>query len=81
MEAKRKEMETDLFVDVFFTNMLRGRDGDTPLIGENGNWWVGGEDTGVRARARDGEDGYTNVIVSRSEPEGKRKGTIWIKVV
>lgn len=26
-----------------------GKDGDTPLIGENGNWWIGGEDTGIKA--------------------------------
>ena len=28
-----------------------GRDGLTPHVGENGNWWLGDEDTGVRARA------------------------------
>lgn len=26
-----------------------GKDGDTPYIGDNGNWWVGDEDTGVSA--------------------------------
>lgn len=26
-----------------------GEDGKTPYIGENGNWWVGDEDTGVSA--------------------------------
>ncbi len=28
---------------------IDGKDGDTPYIGENGNWWIGGSDTGVRA--------------------------------
>ena len=26
-----------------------GKDGDTPYIGANGNWWIGGTDTGVSA--------------------------------
>lgn len=28
-----------------------GEDGLTPYVGENGNWWIGGTDTGVRAAA------------------------------
>ena len=34
-----------------------GKDGLTPYIGENGNWWIGDTDTGVRAAAVDGKDG------------------------
>lgn len=26
-----------------------GKDGETPYIGENGNWWLGSEDTGTPA--------------------------------
>lgn len=33
-----------------------GKDGITPHIGPNGNWFLGSTDTGVKAR---GEDGYT----------------------
>ncbi|WP_342756906.1 hypothetical protein [Kineothrix sedimenti] len=29
----------------------------TPVIGENGNWYVGNEDTGVKAEGIDGKDG------------------------
>jgi hypothetical protein len=29
----------------------------TPVIGENGNWYVGNDDTGVRAEGFDGKDG------------------------
>ena len=47
MEARRRSVESDLVVDVFFTNVIRGKDGLTPHIGENGNWWIGDEDTGV----------------------------------
>ena len=28
-----------------------GKDGLTPFIGENGNWWIGATDTGVKAAA------------------------------
>ena len=34
-----------------------GTDGLTPTIGENGNWWIGDTDTGVKAAASDGRDG------------------------
>ena len=30
-----------------------GKDGLTPFIGENGNWWIGDTDTGVKAAADD----------------------------
>ena len=34
-----------------------GADGQTPHIGENGNWWIGDTDTGVKAAGDDGKDG------------------------
>ena len=34
-----------------------GKDGNTPFIGENGNWWIGGTDTGVKASGEKGEKG------------------------
>ena len=34
-----------------------GEDGDTPYIGDNGNWWIGGVDTGIKAEGSDGSDG------------------------
>ena len=34
-----------------------GKDGNTPFIGENGNWWIGDIDTGVKAAGIDGTDG------------------------
>jgi len=34
-----------------------GKDGTTPHIGENGNWWIGTTDTGIRAEGKDGQDG------------------------
>ena len=39
-----------------------GEDGQTPYIGENGNWWIGDTDTGVKAAGDDGKDGA--IIVS-----------------
>ena len=34
-----------------------GKDGKTPFIGENGNWWIGTTDTGVKAAGVDGGKG------------------------
>ena len=34
-----------------------GIDGNTPFIGDNGNWWIAGSDTGVKAQGADGADG------------------------
>ena len=34
-----------------------GKDGKTPFIGENGNWWIGEIDTGVKAAGTDGTNG------------------------
>ena len=36
---------------------LDGKDGTTPHIGENGNWWIGDVDTLVPARGSDGQNG------------------------
>ena len=44
---------------------LPGKDGDTPFIGENGTWWIGTTDTGVKAAASDGEPG------DKGDPEEK----------
>ncbi len=34
-----------------------GKDGNTPYIGENGNWFIGDKDTGISAKGDDGADG------------------------
>lgn len=36
-----------------------GEDGITPHIGANGNWWIGTEDTGVKAAPEKGVDYFT----------------------
>lgn len=38
-------------------NGADGKDGNTPFIGENGNWWIGTNDTGVKAKGKDGSAG------------------------
>ena len=38
-------------------NGINGKDGNTPFIGENGNWWIGETDTGIKAKGEDGADG------------------------
>ncbi|MBE5734904.1 MAG: hypothetical protein E7361_00400 [Clostridiales bacterium] len=47
-----------------------GDDGDTPEIGDNGNWWIGTQDTGVKAKGADGKNGET--------PEIGDNGNWWI---
>ena len=36
---------------------IKGPAGDTPYIGGNGNWWIGGTDTGVKAKGDKGDTG------------------------
>jgi len=37
----------------------QGQQGLTPHIGDNGNWWIGSTDTGVRAVGQDGNAGQS----------------------
>ena len=39
-----------------------GKDGVSPTIGENGNWWIGNVDTGVCALPQNGENGKTPLL-------------------
>ncbi|QTJ58637.1 fibrinogen-binding adhesin SdrG C-terminal domain-containing protein [Dolosigranulum pigrum] len=41
-----------------------GKDGETPTIGSNGNWFIAGKDTGVKAK---GEDGQSITITKKPE--------------
>ena len=40
-----------------------GKDGETPTIGSNGNWFIAGKDTGVKAK---GEDGQSITIIKET---------------
>lgn len=40
---------------------INGKDGVTPHIGDNGNWYLGDVDTGNPSRGETGADGYTPV--------------------
>lgn len=46
-----------------------GRDGSTPYVGDNGNWWVGGEDTGKPSQGKDGEPGTFAYPVFEVDPK------------
>ena len=39
-----------------------GKDGETPYVGANGNWWVGNEDTGFNAQGDLSEETIDNAI-------------------
>ena len=45
-----------------------GADGNTPFIGENGNWWIGETDTGVKAAGIDGADGVDGEKGDKGDP-------------
>lgn len=49
----------------------KGDPGDTPYIGENGNWWIGGTDTGVQATGS-GEGGGTQGPPGPQGPKGEK---------
>lgn len=40
-----------------------GADGQTPYIGPNGTWWIGNQNTGVRAEGRDGDVGTPGTAI------------------
>ena len=57
--------QTDMNDFWYYLSGADGQNGVTPNIGDNGNWWIGGEDTGIPAKGKDGadgEDGATPVI-------------------
>ena len=52
---------------------IKGEPGDTPYIGDNGDWWIGNTDTGVSAAGEKGEKGDkgdtgASVLTGRGEP-------------
>ena len=59
-----------------------GVDGKTPHIGENGNWWIGDEDTGVKAEGVDGENGKDGIngTDGKDGQDGKDGLTTSIKI-
>ena len=73
--------ETDINDFWYYLTGADGEDGVTPNIGENGNWWVNGEDTGIPAQGpqgpqgepgedgEDGEDGQDGQGGSGSMPD------------
>ena len=46
-----------------------GADGTTPHIGKNGNWWIGKEDTGIKATGANGT-GVTVLSVEKTSTNG-----------
>lgn len=41
-----------------FIGNIKGKPGNTPYVGANGNWWIGELDTGVKAEGEDGKSAY-----------------------
>ncbi len=66
---------------------LKGTDGQTivPVIGENGNWFINGEDTGLPSRGEQGEKGDTGDAGSSGGGSGgmyafeiREDGCLWV---
>jgi len=52
----------------------QGSDGATPEIGDNGNWFINGEDTGILAQGPSGRDGSCLTFVCDGEALGSVRG-------
>ena len=67
----------EIWLNIYDLSTLKGidgEDGNTPFIGENGNWWIGTTDTGIKAAGTDGKDGKdgTNGINGIDGTDGKQ---------
>lgn len=49
--------KTEMYHFWYYLTGADGKNGSTPVIGENGNWWIEGEDTGLPSKGKDGQDG------------------------
>ena len=56
---------------------LKGADGITPHIGDNGNWYLGEEDTGKPSRGETGPQGVPGVYYGTTQPTGETH-PVWI---
>ena len=82
----RIEFNNGSIFDFHITNGINGADGTagadgkTPYIGENGNWWIGDEDTGIKSQGEKGEVGNDgNGIVSIEEVSGD-DNYLWYRI-
>lgn len=64
-----------------------GKDGITPHIGDNGNWYIGDVDTGISAKGKDGKsitniasDKNNNIIVTFSDNTTQNIGKLTVDV-
>ena len=48
-----------------------GDDGATPEIGDNGNWFINGSDTGKPSKGNDGASGVNNATAGTATEEGE----------
>lgn len=52
--GKTEDFDIDVEVPPFYNQDPKGDPGLTPHIGDNYNWWIGEEDTGILARGQNG---------------------------
>ena len=56
---------------------LKGADGITPTIGDNGNWYLGSTDTGKPSRGETGPQGAPGIYYGTTQPTGDTH-PVWI---
>ena len=66
-----------LEANIVGVSMLRGADGITPTIGENGNWYLGETDTGKPSRGEAGPQGLPGIYYGTTQPTGDTH-PVWI---
>ena len=54
---------------------IKGTNGKTPHIGDNGNWWIGDTDTGTKAQGEDGDPGANGKSAYAYAQDGGYTGT------
>lgn len=62
---KSKTKKNDFWYYLTGADGKDGLNGSTPQIGENGNWWIDGVDTGKPSKGADGKDG-TKITISKN---------------
>lgn len=69
MEIELSKLNKELILELGFESFLQGEPGITPHIGENGNWWIGNEDTGKPASVSSSEIPPHNLLPLRDAPD------------
>lgn len=60
--------EQPLTMTAAFGKVIKGSDGISPHIGNNGNWWIGDQDTGVTVSSDGDYNNLSNLPTYNGQP-------------